>query len=150
MHIEANNRGHLSEFVHLNELWISEYFSIEQVDRDLASNPAKVIDNGGIVFSLVKDGQVVGVCALFKESDERYQLARMAVRPDMRGQGLGRMLIEHALEQAKLVGAQSLYLLSNTVLAPAIALYESVGFNVTSRCQHAVYSRCNIVMERTL
>jgi putative acetyltransferase len=94
MHIEANNRGHLSEFVHLNELWISEYFSIEQVDRDLASNPAKVIDNGGIVFSLVKDGQVVGVCALFKESDERYQLARMAVRPDMRGQGLGRMLIE--------------------------------------------------------
>ena len=150
MQIETNNRDHLPEFVRLNELWISEHFSIEQVDRDLASNPAKVIDNGGFVFSLTENGQVAGVCALFKESNERFQLARMAVSPAMRGKGLGRALIEHAISQAKLKGATSLYLLTNTVLAPAISLYESVGFTVTSRCQHPVYSRCNIVMERPL
>lgn len=149
-HIETNNRAHLPEFVRLNELWIAEHFSIEQADRDLAANPAAVIERGGFVFSLVCDGQVLGVCALFKETDERFQLARMAVRPDMRGQGLGRMLIEHALDHAKKIGAKSLYLLSNTVLAPAIALYESVGFQVTSRCQHSVYTRCNVIMERTL
>lgn len=47
-------------------------------------------------------------------------------------------------------GAKSLYLLSNTVLAPAIPLDERVGFTAIARDQHPVYSRCNIVMERAL
>jgi GNAT superfamily N-acetyltransferase len=150
MQIETNNRIHLPEFVRLNELWISEHFSIEQADRDLAANPGKIIDNGGFVFSLVQDSQVAGVCALFKESDERFQLARMAVNPVMRGKGFGKALIEHAISQAKLNGAKSLYLLSNTVLAPAISLYEHFGFAAIARGQHPVYARCNIVMERLL
>lgn len=150
MQIETNNRSHLPEFVRLNELWISEHFFIEQVDRDLAANPGKIIDNSGFVFSVVQDGQVAGVCALFKEPDERFQLARMAVNPALRGKGFGRALIGHAISQAKLNGAKSLYLLSNTVLAPAISLYERFGFAATARGQHPVYARCNIVMERTL
>ena len=150
MQIETNNRSHLPEFVRLNEQWISEYFSIEQVDRDLAANPGKIIDNGGFVFSLVQGDQVAGVCALLKETDERFQLARMAVNPALRGKGFGRALIEHAISQAKLNGAKSLYLMSNTVLAPAISLYERFGFTATARCQHPVYARCNIVMERAL
>jgi GNAT superfamily N-acetyltransferase len=150
MQIETNNRSHLPEFVRLNELWISEHFSIEQADRDLAANPGKIIDNGGFVFSLVHGDQVAGVCALFKENDERFQLARMAVNPALRGKGFGRALIEHAISQAKLNGAKSLCLLSNTVLAPAISLYESFGFTATARGQHPIYARCNIVMERTL
>ncbi|HEX5310785.1 GNAT family N-acetyltransferase [Aquabacterium sp.] len=150
MQIETNNRGHLAEFVRLNELWIAEHFSIEQADRDLAADPGKIIDNGGFVFSLSHEGPVVGVCALFKESDERFQLARMAVDPAVRGKGYGRALIEHAIAQATLQGAKSLYLLSNTVLAPAISLYEQFDFRVTARGQQPVYARCNIVMERTL
>jgi len=150
MQIETNNRSHLPEFVRLNELWITEHFSVEQVDRDLAANPGKIADSGGFVFSLVHAGQVAGVCALFKETDERFQLARMAVRPDVRGMGFGRALIEHAISHAKLNGAKSLYLLSNTVLAPAISLYERYGFTAVARGQHPVYARCNIVMERAL
>lgn len=150
MKIDTNNRNHLPDFVRLNELWIAEHFSIEQADRDLASNPGKIIDNGGFVFSLVQDDQVAGACALFKESDERFQLARMAVNPAFRGKGFGRALMEHAISQAKLNGAKSLYLLSNTVLTPAISLYESFGFIATTRGQHPIYVRCNIVMERPL
>lgn len=150
MQIETNNRSHLLEFVRLNELWISEHFSIEQVDRDLAANPGKIIDNGGFVFSLMQGDQVAGVCALFRETDERFQLARMAVDPALRGKGFGLALIEHAISQAKLKGAKSLYLLSNTVLAPAISLYERFGFTATAQGQHPVYARCNIVMERPL
>ena len=150
MQIETNNRSHLAEFVRLNEIWISEHFAIEQVDRDLAANPGKIIDNGGFIYSLVQGDQVAGVCALFKESGERFQLARMAVNPALRGKGFGRALIEHAISQAKLDGAKSLYLLSNTVLAPAISLYERFGFTATTRGQHPVYARCNIIMERPL
>jgi putative acetyltransferase len=87
MKIETNNYSHLPEFIRLNELWISEHFSLEDSDRALAATPGQVIENGGFVFSLVSKGQVVGVCALFKEGPQRFQLARMAVEPGLRGQG---------------------------------------------------------------
>jgi len=47
-------------------------------------------------------------------------------------------------------GAKALYLLSNTVFAPAISLCERFGFTAIARGQHPVYSRCNIFMERAL
>jgi GNAT superfamily N-acetyltransferase len=150
MQIETNNLSHLPDFVRLNEIWITEHFSLEEADRALAANPAKVIDNGGFIFSLTQDGKVVGVCALFKENAERYELARMAVAPNLRGEGCGRALMDHALKHALSVGAKSVYLLSNTVLEPAIALYKRFGFTPISTGQHPVYARCNIVMERAL
>ena len=150
MYIDTNNPAHLHDFVRLNEIWITEHFSLEEADRALAANPAKVIDNGGFVFSLAHDGKVFGVCALFKESEDRYQLARMAVEPSLRGAGYGHALMEHAIKHAQSVGAKSIYLLSNTLLEPAISLYKRFGFTTISTGPHQTYARCNIVMERSL
>lgn len=72
----------------------------------------------------------------------------MAVEPNLRGNGHGRALIQHALKHAQADGASSVYLLSNTVLVPAITLYKSFGFTTISEGQHPVYARCNIVMAR--
>ena len=148
MHVETNNAAHFGDFIRLNELWISEYFSIEEADRELAANPGKVVSDGGYIFSLLDDERVVGVCALFQESPQRYQLARMAVEPAARGKGYGNRLIEHALAHLKTLGASSVFLLSNTVLQRAISLYKKHGFVTVSTGTHPVYARCNIVMER--
>jgi ribosomal protein S18 acetylase RimI-like enzyme len=150
MRIETNNAAHFGEFIRLNELWISEHFSLEEGDRALAANPGKVVSDGGYIFSLLDGGQVVGVCALFKESPQRYQLARMAVEPAARGNGYGNRLIEHALAHAKTLGASSVFLLSNTVLQAAVALYRKHGFVTVSTGPHPEYARCNIVMERAV
>jgi len=150
MHIETNNPAHFGDFIRLNELWISEHFSIEDADRKLAANPGKVISDGGYIFSLIDGGRVAGVCALFKESPQRYQLARMAVEPSARGNGYGNRLIEHALAHLKTLGASSIFLNSNTVLEPAIALYKKHGFVTISTGPHPEYARCNIVMERAV
>ncbi len=150
MNIETNNAAHFGDFIRLNELWISEHFSIEEADRALAADPAKVVFDGGYIFSLLDGERVVGVCALFKESSQRYQLARMAVEPAERGNGYGNRLIEHALAHAKTLGASSVFLLSNTVLQAAIALYKKHGFAIVSTGAHPEYARCNIVMERAV
>ena len=147
MKIDTNNIDHLPEFIRLNEIWISEYFSLEDADKALAADPGKIIENGGFVFSLESEGRVIGVCALFRDSPERFQLARLAVEPSLRGRGYGRKLVEHALKQAKANGARSVYLLSNTILEPAIALYKAFDFVTVSSGSHPVYARCNIVME---
>ena len=45
-----------------------------------------------------------------------------------RGQGLGRMLVEEAIEQARGWGAETLMLTSNPKRIAANALYRSLGF----------------------
>jgi GNAT superfamily N-acetyltransferase len=145
--IETNQAAHFQDFVRLNEEWITEHFRLEAADYALARDPGKVIVDGGYIFSLLRQGQVLGVCALFKDGDHRFQLARMAVEREHRGKGYGSLLVEHALSKAWESGARSVYLLSNTVLSSAIRVYAKFGFTPVSTGQHPDYARCNIVME---
>ena len=150
MALEIDNERHCQDFVRLNELWITEHFSLEESDRQLAADPFRVVRDGGHILSLAEGGQVVGVCALFRDSPQRYQLARMAVEPSRRGQGYGEALIRAAIQTARASGATTLYLLSNTALRPAISLYGKHGFRTVADGPHPVYARCNIVMELRL
>jgi putative acetyltransferase len=150
MTILINRNQYLPDFIRLNEDWISHYFRIEAADRELARNPARIISEGGYIFTLLKEDQVAGVCALFKEDANVYQLARMAVSPEFQGKGFGHALIDAALEHLLKIGASRVYLLSNTTLAPALALYRKHGFTVLCEGQHPVYTRCNIIMEKML
>jgi putative acetyltransferase len=150
MQIEFDNPDHCEDFIRLNEQWISEYFSIEERDRRLAANPFKIVTDGGHIISLVENGRVVGVCALFKVSEDRYELARMAVEPSERGKGYGELLITTALDRARDEGASTISLGTNTVLVSAIALYRKHGFKTVFEGQHPEYARCNIVMELQL
>lgn len=150
MPVEFDNASHCDAFVRLNEHWINEHFTLEEADRRLAADPYRIVRDGGHILSLADAGRVLGVCALIREHEHRYQLARMAVDPRERGKGHGEALIAAALERAREDGARSVYLLSNTVLAPAIALYRKHGFKTVSEGPHPVYARCNIVMELQL
>ncbi len=144
--IFENNKEHLDDFIRLNEEWISTYFEIEDIDRQLAANPQKVIDDGGYIFSLALDNEVVGVCALFNHGNDIYELARMAVSPDHQGKGYGKQLIQVCLEKTRELHAKKVFLVSNTKLDVAIALYTKCGFKTIATGQHPVYSRANITM----
>lgn len=146
----VNEKQYLSEFIQLNEAWITHYFKLEDADIALANNPARIIEDGGYIFSLVENGHVVGVCALFKDDDAVFQLARMAVKKEYQGKGYGEALLSAAIAKLREIKASRVYLLSNTLLIPAINLYKKYGFTVFSMGQHPVYARCDIVMEKLL
>jgi len=146
LEIVENESKYLNDFIRLNEEWIISYFQLEDVDRKLAANPQKVIDDGGYIYSLVSDNEVVGVCALFNEGNNVYELARMAVSPKHQGKGYGEKLINACLSKAKEIKATKIYLVSNTKLETAISLYKKHGFKTVAKEQHPIYSRANITM----
>lgn len=150
MKIETNNVEHLDDFIRLNEEWISKYFEIEETDRNLAANPQRIIDEGGYLFAIVVNDRVVAVCALFKDSEDIFELARMAVSPSEQGKGYGDVLMKTCIDKLKEIEAQKVYLVSNTILIPAITMYRKHGFKTVSNGQHPIYSRANIVMERKI
>lgn len=141
---------HQQVFKDLNYEWISKYFEVEESDVKMLEDPkANIIDNGGAILIAYLDGEPVGTCALIKMENEIYELAKMAVSPKAQGNQIGYKLGLATLKKAKSLGAKALFLETNSVLKPAIALYKKLGFK--EACGHASpYSRCNVQMELKL
>lgn len=137
-----------SAFKALNEEWISTYFEMEEADYKALDNPKEyILDKGGKIFVALHNNEPLGVCALIKMSDSSYdfEMAKMAVSPNAQGKNIGWMLGRAVVDAAKELGASKLYLESNTILKPAINLYQKLGFRKITG-QATPYKRCNIQM----
>ncbi len=146
-------------FYSLNEQWISEHFGMEDRDELNLGNPRQsILDPGGRILMAVAGGRPIGCCALIPEPTAdgspatEYELAKMAVSPEFRGQGLGRQILLATVDLARSVGARRLILGSNSRLANAVHLYETIGFHhvPVERRPTTLYARCNVFMEMFL
>jgi N-acetylglutamate synthase-like GNAT family acetyltransferase len=137
----------------LNEEWITQYFKLEAKDREILSDPDhSILLKGGHIFLAYAGAEAVGCVALVPMHDEVYEISKMAVSPHLRGRGIGRRLLQHAIAQARRLGARSLFLGSNTRLKDAVHLYESVGFRHVKpeTLPPMPYSRADVFMELSL
>jgi putative acetyltransferase len=142
--------GDEGAFRDLNVEWIERYFTLEPKDREMLEHPReKILDRGGRIFFAVRDGASIGCCALIAMGPGEFEVAKMAVAPSHRGGGIGRVLLEQVIAEARASGVTRLFLETNRKLAPAIRLYESVGFRHIPADQVAPspYARCDISME---
>ena len=136
----------------LNEEWINTYFKMEEEDRKILENPGEyILSNGGHILVALYEKEPVGVCALIRTTDANYdfELGKMAVAAQAKGKGIGGLLGKAIVDKARSVGAKKIYLESNTVLKPAINLYQKLGFKKVAG-RPSPYERCNIQMELEL
>jgi GNAT superfamily N-acetyltransferase len=137
----------------LNEDWIVKYFALEEPDQVVLGDPVgKILKPGGHIFMAMANDRAIGCCALVAMGDHTFELAKMAVMETYRGQGIGRELLQYTITQAKALGATRLYLETNSKLATAIHLYESLGFRhlPPERVVPSPYARANVFMEMLL
>ena len=149
IYIRPFQPGDSIAFRELNENWISKYFRLEEHDHIALGDPENnILRPGGHIFMAMVEGEPIGCCALIPLRPGVLELAKMAVAERYQGAGIGRKLLEHAVAQAKTLGTQSLYLGSNTKLANAIHLYESVGFRhlPPENISPSPYVRANVFM----
>src|ERR1700760_578309 len=129
MEIVEFEPGHGPAFKALNEAWISKYFVLEAKDRETLDDPqGKIMAKGGRIFMALKDGQAVGCAALLKMADGGYEVAKMTVSEELRGSGLGPLLMQRCIDVGAELGASRLYLETNSSLGPALGLYRAMGF----------------------
>jgi aspartate racemase len=138
-------------FHDINAQWIEAMFVLEEVDRDVLSNPReRIIAGGGDILFVEAPGLgIVGTCALKKTGDTAFELTKMGVLESARGLKAGEFLLKAALQRAAELGANPLYLLTSAKCAAAIHLYEKLGFvhdAAIMRDYGASYERCNVAM----
>ena len=115
------------------------------------NHKAYIIDRGGQILFAKYKGKIVGTCALIKETDDRYELSKMGVLEGYQGKQIGKKLGLAIVDRARQLGAKTLFLDSNKKLAPAIKLYEKLGFvHVHRKTQEPSYQRSNVYMELIL
>lgn len=138
-------------FYEINAEWITAMFSLEPADREVIEQPrAQIVDSGGAILFVEAPGLgVIGTCALRKAGEGVFELTKMAVRPAARGLKAGEFLLAATIARAFELGAETLYLLTNSACAAAIHLYEKNGFRhdaAIMAAHGARYERCNVAM----
>jgi putative acetyltransferase len=142
--------GDAPSFRRLNEEWITRFFRVEPNEELILADPkATILDHDGRIFFAVVGDRCVGCCALISLGEKEFELAKMAVETSHQGAGVGRRLLQAAIEEARSAGARRVYLETNHILTPAIHLYESQGFKHIdpSRIVPSQYQRADVYME---
>lgn len=140
-------------FKTLNEEWITRVFAIEDADQVILDNPVENIVNiGGDVLIARAGDSIVGCVALVPSGAGVFELSKMSVKPESRGHGYGRKIVQAAINRARDLGAESLFLGSSTKLPNAVHLYESEGFKHVpiEQIGPMPYVRADVFMELKL
>lgn len=136
----------------LNEQWIRKFFTIEPADEEILGHPERIIAAGGQIFFATLKNKVIGTCALVKIDDSTFEIAKMAVRDEYSGFGVGRRLLNTCIEYASKLNAGRVTLETNKKLVNAVHLYKSIGFEeVPPHLAHpSEYARADLAMHLTL
>jgi GNAT superfamily N-acetyltransferase len=138
-------------FGQLNREWL-DHFSLREAadDRHLDAPRESIIARNGQIFFAVEGGEVIGTCAAIPHGEGVFEMAKLAVAPSARGKGIGRRLVRAAIDFAKGAGAGKMTLESNQKLAPALKLYESMGFVHAALPADLSYVTADVYMELEL
>jgi putative acetyltransferase len=98
-------------------------------DADLDDIEGGYIQRGGMFEVIEQDGRLlVGSVGIYPLDAQNCELRKMYLAASMRSRGLGKLLLERALNFAREMGFRSVILETASVLKDAIALYERYGF----------------------
>jgi GNAT superfamily N-acetyltransferase len=91
----------------------------------------------GIGFLAMDDGHGCGIAGGLMDADDRtcVMLVSMWTAPTHRRSGIGRVLVDHVLDWARLREARTLRLMVTSANEPAIRFYEKLGFTRTGRTE---------------
>jgi GNAT superfamily N-acetyltransferase len=88
----------------------------------------EILAGGGRMYLAEVEGTPIGLGGLKLLAPGVGEIKRMYVRPEARGLGAGRAIVERLLADARELGLATVYLESAFFMHSAHALYRSVGF----------------------
>jgi putative acetyltransferase len=101
----------------------------QNFDQELATLPGGYAPPEGRLLLAEYEGQLVGCVALHQLEPGICEMKRLYLRPTMRGRGLGRVLADRIVAEARHIGYQRMRLDTvEPVMKDAVAMYRKLGF----------------------
>lgn len=116
-------------FKELNYQWLKKYFSVEEKDEKMLSNPERyILKKGGFILFSRVGGCICGTVAMVKHNDGSFEMTKMCVSEKYQGRQIGKKLAIEAINKAKKLGAKKIFLETSKNLDRAVSLYKKLGF----------------------
>ncbi len=100
------------------------------------------------------NGQIIGGCGIYPTDglpDRCAELAKFYLSPQSRGKGIGKVLMQKALESARKLGYSQIYLESFPELSDAVGIYRKAGFtDLPHAWGNSGHFACTIWMVKSL
>jgi GNAT superfamily N-acetyltransferase len=114
----------------LGEYWQSFDFTpcFQNFSEELAGLPGSYAPPSGRLALARIEQKPAGCIALRRVDASRAEAKRLYVRPEFRGLGLGRALLEWVIEEARNAGYPELAGDTMPQMSSALALYDTMGF----------------------
>ena len=114
---------------HIDDLkLIDDYFDATAFEEELASLPGKYSPPRGRLLLARRDVEPAGCVALRQLDDEACEMKRMFVPSHLRGAGVGRVLANAVIDEARTIGYSVMRLDTSIRQVEAQRLYEGLGF----------------------
>ena len=140
-----------AQIVRENCPWTDEYPSNESIDFDLSRDALFVLKMDGKInaaISLEEDEVVDNLTCWDKTLAPEGEVARVAVLPEAQNKGLGRIMMQYAMDELKRRGYKGIHILVNKHNIKAIRCYEVFGFRTVGECH--MYEQDFFCYEREL
>ncbi len=109
--------------------WIGSPVTSQRVEQDLATMP----DSYQALLLAFEDGKPAGCAALRQWQGGIGEMKRLYVRDSYQGRGIGRLLVEQIVAEARAAGFRRLRLDTLPMMTKAIAMYRALGFSEIPR-----------------
>lgn len=101
----------------------------QNFDKELAELPGDYAPPDGRLLLAEYEGQLAGCVALHKLETKICEMKRLYLRSKFRGKGVGRVLAETIISEARTIGYQRMRLDTvEPVMRDAVELYRRLGF----------------------
>lgn len=128
---------------------IAETLCFQGFDAELAGLPGRYVPPSGCLL-LAMDGDIPAGCVALRDlGGGTCEMKRLYVAPEIRGRGVGRLLVEEVIRRAERAGYRRMVLDTMPEMTGAIALYGEYGFVVTAPYWGHPADRA-VFMERSL
>jgi GNAT superfamily N-acetyltransferase len=107
---------------------VNRYFDPKLFEPELAGLPGRFAPPSGSLLIAYDGSRPVGCVGMRDLGDRVCEMKRMFVAAEARGKGVGRLLVERLISDARSVGHRIMRLDTSMHQHEAMALYEKMGF----------------------
>jgi GNAT superfamily N-acetyltransferase len=121
----------------------------QNFDQELAALPGDYTPPGGRLLLAEYEGKLAACIALHKLDSRICEMKRLYLRPGFRGKGLGRVLAERIITEARQIGYRRMRLDTvEPVMKDAVAMYRKLGFKeIAPYCSNPIAGALYMEME---
>lgn len=136
--------GDLGYITHLHGKIYAEEYGFDTTFEPYVARPMSefclAVDKSRQCIWIVEyEDRIVGSIAIVDAGDDEAQLRWLLLTEETRGKGLGKLLVERALDFCREKRFKNVYLWTIDALPAARSLYERNGFTVTEEIAHEMW-----------